>query len=133
MNTAAASAASWAPTGRRHSVRGGAPKRTKSKVAARRAGHLFDQAFDLAQENFPDLWEALTEQGRQSFVQEIVDAAFSDDRERAIEDIIEAWYRTYELRSGFGYEEAMTAAGKSPLELEETVHTIEDLKSLLKP
>lgn len=133
MNTAAAWEASWAPSVRRHAVRGGAPKRTKSKQAARQAGRLFDRAFDLAKENFPDLWEALTEHGRESFVQEIVDAGFSEDRERGIEDVIDGWYRTLELRIGSGYEQAMMAAGKSPLELEETVHTIEDLKSLLKP
>jgi hypothetical protein len=133
VNKAAASPASWTPATRGRSVRAGVPpKRTPPKDVARQADRFFDFAFDLAKEHFDDLWDELSERGRQSFVQELVDARFDTDREDAIQDVIEAWYRTLELRRSPGYEEALADAGKSPIELEETVHTIEELRGILK-
>ncbi|MGA7912036.1 MAG: hypothetical protein WCC30_10895 [Candidatus Dormiibacterota bacterium] len=133
MNSAAASPASWTPALRRRSARAGVPgKRTSSVEAARQADRIFDRAFELAKENFDDLWEELTDQGRQNFVQELVDARFAQDHIRAMSDVIDAWYRTLELRYSQGYSEAMVDAGKSPVEVEEPVHTIEELRGLLK-
>jgi hypothetical protein len=136
MNTAATSQASWTPAGRRHTARAGVPRKpTNHNEAARRADRFFDHGLELAAEAFPDLWEELTESGRRHFVQEIVEAGLgpTEDRLAAIGEVIEAWYRTLELRDSPGCEEAMSSAGRSPIEVEESVHTIEELRGLLKP
>jgi hypothetical protein len=92
-----------------------------------------DQGFELAKEAFPDLWDELTEAGRRHFFQELLEAGMdTEDRLGAMEEVIEGWYRTLELRHSPGYEQAMARAGRSPLEVEETVHTIEELPGLLK-
>jgi hypothetical protein len=133
VNTAAASPASWTPVGRRHVARAAVPrKQAAPKDVARQADRFFDLAFDLAKEHFGDLWDELTESGRQSFVHELVNARFDVDRTDAIQDVIDSWYRTLELRTGAGYGEALADAGKSPIELEESVHTIEELRGILK-
>jgi len=106
------------------------PRRASSKDVARQVDRFFDRAFELAAETFTDLWPELTEYGRHSFVQELVDARATSES-GAIEDVVDSWYRTLELRRSPGYEEALADAGKSPIEVEERVHTIEELRGIL--
>ncbi len=121
------------PTSRGRTARVGIPpKHTPPREGALQADQLLDQAFKLAEENFGDLWAELSEQGRRHFVQELFDARFADDHLAALSDVIDAWYRTLELRRSPGYNEAMADTGKTPIELEESIHTIEELPGLFK-
>lgn len=93
----------------------------------------------MVAEDYPELWEALTDVGKEIFAREVVDAfttaAAAEDRGLAMGAVIEAWHRTFLIRQAPGYEEAAAKAReqaeRAPGEDGERVYTIEELRDRL--
>ncbi len=113
--------------------RTGRPPRARHKKAAQETAQFFNAAFEQAEKTFPDLWEHLTEHGRHALVRELVDAFFSHEPEPpvAIQEVIDAWYRTLTLRRSPGYDDAVARRGKTPEELGERTYTLDELRDRL--
>jgi hypothetical protein len=87
---------------------------------------------ELAAEDVPHVWEALTEDGRDTFVGELAvafAAAPPEDRQPALYSVIEAWHRTWLVRQSHDFEKATRRAGQTADELGEAVYTIDELKA----
>jgi len=87
-----------------------------------------------AAEQFPDVWEELTEFGRQEFVGELVDAfvgAAPEDRNMAMGEVVEAWVRTWLIRQAPGYPEARERAERTAAseDLGEKTYTLDELRA----
>ena len=56
---------------------------------------------DWAEHEFPDMWFALTEEGRAEFGRNLLEAASkpADDRESAVRVVVQAWLDTFRLLS----------------------------------
>lgn len=101
---------------------------------AKRLEQLTRITGDLAAEDYPELWEALTDAGKEAFAREVTEAflkAAPEDQTPAISEVIQAWLRTLLLRETPGYAEAMERVGKTPEELGERVYTLEELRERL--
>jgi hypothetical protein len=86
---------------------------------------------ELAAEDVPHIWEALTDIGRDAFVGELAVAFASappEDRASALSSVIEAWHRTWLIRQAPGFEAAAERAGRTADELGEPVYTIDNLE-----
>jgi hypothetical protein len=103
-----------------------------AREAASHAGELDAlrvQTRDVLQRLVPEqMWKALTEHGRDSFARDVLTVLVSDE---GIEDVIEAWYRTWLLIQDPDFQSTLERIGKTPEELEETVYTLDDLKAML--
>ncbi len=95
---------------------------------------------EMAAQDFPELWAALTEAGREAFTREVeaayVSAAGIEDRPPAIASVIEAWLRTLRLRETPGYDDAVERArehvNQAPGEFGEKVYTLEEIRDHLQ-
>ncbi len=124
-----ATASAWRTSGRSRSRRGaGASGQLASREAADQTAGFLHQGFEFAKQTFPDLWEQLTDSGRQAFVVELVRASFAPGASRTseLQRVIEAWYGTMLLRSSTNYEENMARAGEGEL------MTLDELRAELR-
>jgi hypothetical protein len=61
-----------------------------------------------------ELLSHLTDRGRETFLDELAEATKSDRPDLAIERVVEAWYRTLELRQSAAYMRTRKNAGDVP-------------------
>ncbi len=63
------------------------------------AQELADSVRQLAERDYPELWDALSERGRELFTGNVIEAASRppEDRVKAIRDVLEAWRDEWQL------------------------------------
>jgi hypothetical protein len=109
------------------------PARSEQPEAPNRLVDGIEQSIrQLAAADFPHIWEALTDHGRDTFVGELAVAFASappEDRAPALAAVIEAWHSTWLVRQAPGFEDAAAQAGKTADELGQPVYSIDDLKA----
>lgn len=118
------------------------PKPEPEEVA--RAAEAYSRGLESyiaenAANDFPELWEALTDAGKETFAREVADAYVTaqgpEDRAPAMARVLEAWLRTLQMRQTPGYAEAVERAhahvAEPPGESGETVYSLEEVRDLL--
>jgi hypothetical protein len=69
----------------------------------------------------------LTDAGRRHFIEDIVGAlvtAQEGDDLRPVNDVIQAWYRTMQVRQSPGYEDAVKRSSQAPINCGLTVEDV---------
>lgn len=77
----------------------GRPGRPKRTTEPARASEVDQRIHDVVAKQFPDVWQDLSDLGRDMFTRALMEAAARapEDRDQALEHVIDTWYEAWHL------------------------------------